>query len=104
MIHKGSFVADPHGDDCWCDGDCAFTESRIFPDVAAMLSEGFWFACPVCERCVNDDAMRFGASDDLDDDKPMDPCCTVTKDGALRYVFCSTACHDDWEASHANHP
>ena len=99
MIHKGSFVVDPCGDDCFCTGECAVTESRIFPDLAAMLSEGFWFECVNCGRQVDDDAMRFGASDDLGDDRPMDPCCTVSSDGALSDVFCSTACHDAWEAT-----
>lgn len=104
MIHKGSFVIDPYGDDCFCIGECVFAESRIFPDLAAALADGLWFECPECGRRVDDDAMRFGASDDLDDDRPMDPCCAVTKDGSLRYVFCSTACHDACEAGHANHP
>jgi hypothetical protein len=104
MIHKGSFLLVAHCDDVWCDGECGQDRSRTYSGLAAMLADGHAWQCTNCGRLVDDDAMRFGASDDLDDDRPMDPCCAVTKDGALRDVYCSTACHDAWEAPNENHP
>jgi hypothetical protein len=91
MIHTGPIHIPAHNDEdgCDCDPYCEMTEPRTYPNLHAMLVEGWWWECDECQQRTDREEDDDGAYVETN------PVCTVYRDSnEIDLIFCMPECHD----------